>query len=77
MRSAAQRESTTRSIVLAYVPEDELRQFAEALPEADAVVGGPTGQPVSPRQAGPTLAHFGHQQGQVSRPARRAATRLR
>jgi hypothetical protein len=42
-------------VVLAYLPEEELRQVAEALPEADVVVGGPTGQPVSPKQIGPTL----------------------
>jgi len=42
-------------IVLAYLPEDELRQLADALPEADAVVGGPTGQPIRPQQAGATL----------------------
>jgi hypothetical protein len=43
------------AIVLAYLPEDELRQLADALPEADAVVGGPTGQPISPKLVGPTL----------------------
>ena len=43
------------AIVLAYLPEDELRQLADALPEADVVVGGPTGQPISPKQIGPTL----------------------
>jgi Cytochrome c554 and c-prime len=43
------------AIVLAYLPEDELRQLADALPEADAVIGGPTGQPISPKQIGPTL----------------------
>jgi hypothetical protein len=43
------------AIVLAYLPEDELRQFADDLPEADVVVGGPTGQPVSPKQVGPVL----------------------
>ena len=43
------------AIVLAYLPEDELRQLADALPEADVVVGGPTGQPISPKQVGPTL----------------------
>jgi hypothetical protein len=43
------------AIVLAYLPEDELRQLAEALPEADVIVGGPTGQPIAPRQIGPTL----------------------
>ena len=35
-------------IVLAYVPEEELWELAENLPETDAVVGGPTGQPVPP-----------------------------
>ena len=43
------------AIVLAYLPEDQLRQLAEDLPEADAVVGGPTGQPISPQRAGSTL----------------------
>jgi hypothetical protein len=43
------------AIVLAYLPEDELRELADALPEADVVVGGPTGQPISPKQIGPTL----------------------
>ena len=43
------------AIVLAYLPEDELRQLADALPEADMVLGGPTGQPISPKQIGPTL----------------------
>jgi hypothetical protein len=42
-------------IVLAYLPEDELRQLADALPEADAIVGGPTGQPISPKRVGPVL----------------------
>jgi hypothetical protein len=42
-------------IVLAYVPEEELNQLAAALPEADAVVGGPTGQSLPPRAVGPTL----------------------
>jgi hypothetical protein len=42
-------------IVLAYLPEDELRGLAASLPEADAVVGGPTGQAMSPRSVGPTL----------------------
>lgn len=36
------------AVVLAYVPEDELRELAENLPEVDAVLGGPTGQPVPP-----------------------------
>lgn len=42
-------------IVLAYLPQDELEQLAAAVPEADAVIGGPTGQPVAPRRVGPTL----------------------
>ncbi|MGD0382931.1 MAG: hypothetical protein ABSA77_05365 [Thermoguttaceae bacterium] len=42
-------------IVLAYLPEEELRELAESLPEADAIVGGPTGQPIAPRQIGPVL----------------------
>ncbi len=41
--------------MLAYLPEDELRQLADDLPEADVVVGGPTGQPIAPKQIGPTL----------------------
>jgi nucleotide-binding universal stress UspA family protein len=42
-------------IVLAYLPEEELRELAESLPEADAIVGGPTGQPVPPRRIGPVF----------------------
>ena len=42
-------------IVLAYLPDDELQQLAAALPEADAVIGGPTGQAMAPKQVGPTL----------------------
>jgi hypothetical protein len=42
-------------VVLAYLPEEELRQLAADLPEADAVVGGPTGQSIAPRRAGATL----------------------
>lgn len=41
-------------LVLAYLPEDELRPFAAALPEAVAVVGGPTGQSIPPTVVGPT-----------------------
>jgi hypothetical protein len=53
LRSAA--GSYDLCVVLAYLPEDQLRLFAEALPEADLVVGGPTGQPVAPKRLGPTL----------------------
>jgi hypothetical protein len=42
-------------VVLAYLPDDELRQLAGAIPEADVVVGGPTGQPLPPEPIGPTL----------------------
>jgi len=50
-------------VVLAYLPEDELRQFAEMLPEADLIVGGPTGQPVQPTRVGPTLLASATNQG--------------
>ena len=42
-------------IVLAYMPEDELEAFATSSPEADAVIGGPTGQAISPAHVGHTL----------------------
>jgi hypothetical protein len=42
-------------VVLAYAPEAELRELAAALPEVDAIVGGPTGQPIRPEQIGPVL----------------------
>jgi hypothetical protein len=50
-------------VVLAYLPDDELRQLAESLPEVDAVIGGPTGQPVQPKQFGPTLLISATRQG--------------
>jgi hypothetical protein len=42
-------------IVLAYLPQEEIERLAAALPEADAVIGGPTEQPMAPRLVGPTL----------------------
>jgi hypothetical protein len=42
-------------VVLAYLPEDELTRLAATLPEADVIVGGPTGQPLSPKRVGPTF----------------------
>ncbi len=42
-------------IVLAYLPTDELQEFARSLPEVDLIVGGPTGQSILPTQIGPTL----------------------
>lgn len=44
-----------RVLVLAYVPDAELNALASALPEADAVIGGPTGQAVAPHRVGPSL----------------------
>jgi Cytochrome c554 and c-prime len=41
-------------VVLAYLREPELRQLAAELPEADVVVGGPTGQSIAPTRVGPT-----------------------
>lgn len=50
-------------IVLAYLPEDELKQLAETLPEADVVAGGPTGQSMPPRRIGPALLVSATRQG--------------
>jgi hypothetical protein len=44
-----------RVVVLAYLPEDEVRALAAAVPESHAVVGGPTGQCIAPVAAGPVL----------------------
>ena len=48
-------EKFDRLIVLAYLPEAELRQLAAALPEADIVIGGPTGQSLPPTPVGERL----------------------
>ena len=37
---------------LAYLPEAELQTLAATLPEADAVIGGPTGQTLRPQRLG-------------------------
>jgi mono/diheme cytochrome c family protein len=42
-------------VVLAYLPRQELESLARSLPEADAIVGGPTGQAMVPTKFGPTL----------------------
>ncbi len=42
-------------LVLAYLPDEELQQLATAVPEADAIAGGPTGQAMAPRNVGPVL----------------------
>ncbi len=44
-----------RLVVLAYLPPDELRRLAETLPEADVIIGGPTGQSLAPEQVGHVL----------------------
>jgi hypothetical protein len=41
--------------VLAYLPEEELRSLAASLPEADLILGGPTGQCLAPIEIGPAL----------------------
>lgn len=40
-------------VVLAYLEEDALRKLAESLPEVDYIIGGPTGQAISPTKVGP------------------------
>ncbi len=42
-------------LVLAWMPEDEMRQLAESLPEIHILVGGPTGQSVPPQIVGRVL----------------------
>lgn len=48
-------EHYDRLVVLAYLPVDQLRQLAETLPEADVIIGGPTGQALSPEKIGRTI----------------------
>ncbi|MEX0700572.1 MAG: multiheme c-type cytochrome [Planctomycetales bacterium] len=48
-------EKVDWTVVLAYLPEPELRRLAAELPEADAIVGGPTGQSIAPQRVGPVL----------------------
>jgi hypothetical protein len=52
---AAQKGRYDTLLVLAYLPDDEIAQLAAALPEADAVIGGPTGQSIAPKAIGPTV----------------------
>lgn len=42
-------------VVLAYLPEEELTHFADSIPEADVVIGGPTGQSMAPSRRGATM----------------------
>ena len=53
--TASQRSNYDVLVVLAYLPEDELVELANALPEADIIMGGPTGQNMSMRRIGPVL----------------------
>jgi len=41
------------TLVLAYMDEPSLRALAESLPEVDFIIGGPTGQLLSPSKVGP------------------------
>jgi hypothetical protein len=40
-------------VVLAYLPEAELKELASQLPEVDLIIGGPTGQCIAPVKMGP------------------------
>ena len=42
-------------VILAYLMEQELADLPGAVPEADVIVGGPTGQSLAPRRIGPAL----------------------
>ena len=42
-------------LVLAYLPRPALMELAKALPEVDAIIGGPTGQTISPTRVGAVL----------------------
>jgi 2',3'-cyclic-nucleotide 2'-phosphodiesterase (5'-nucleotidase family) len=44
-----------RIIVLAYMDEPKLRELAKKLPDVDSIIGGPTGQVVSPTRVGHVL----------------------
>ncbi|QDT41961.1 Perchlorate reductase subunit gamma precursor [Gimesia alba] len=50
-------------IVLAYMPEEELRRFAAELPEADVILGGATHQSIAPGSIGPTTVAAAANQG--------------
>lgn len=67
-------------IVLAYLPEGELRALAAGLPEVDAVIGGPTGQAIAPQALGPTLLAAATNKGkfivEIELPAPAAPRRL-
>jgi len=60
------RERPDFLIVLAYLPPEELRELAEALPEVDLVLGGPTGQPIAPTLVGPVVLAAATNQGKFA-----------
>lgn len=62
LRAAGAKQKWDAVVVLAYVPEEELLQLAESLPEADLIVGGPTGHALPPKNvAGRLVASATHQ----------------
>jgi len=77
LRAAAGRYDAV--VVLAYLPEEELQQLADTLPEADVIVGGPTGQPIPPKLSGSRLlasaTHQGKFLAQFQAPALRSSQR--
>ncbi len=53
LNALAEHPTADVKVVLAYFDEGGLRYLAESLPEVDYVVGGPTGQAMSPTKVGP------------------------
>ena len=49
------KEKPDAIVVLAYLPRPALMELAKALPEVDVIVGGPTGQTISPTRVGAVL----------------------
>jgi len=49
------KEKPDAIVVLAYLPRTALMELAKALPEVDVIVGGPTGQTISPTRVGAVL----------------------
>ena len=49
------KEKPDAILVLAYLPRPALMELAKALPEVDAIIGGPTGQTISPTRVGAVL----------------------
>ena len=52
-------------LVLAYLPRRALMELAKALPEVDVIVGGPTGQTISPTRRGSGARDVGNEQRKV------------